>query len=218
MEPLSLYNPRMKAREVALVFLKDAAGDIRALITGSIVLTAWGFLWPALKRIVQLAWIGQQSPLPLTAGWARISLLALLGIAISTIVLVIVAWRQRKELNRLLEHKCPEPISGRPQSYPGLKFKYDGVDWIPVLRYIGNDADDKIEISRPQCPDCSTPLIFFTDREGSCPNPDCMHKFYLQRPVGIVSEMARFDAIGRAARGELHFPGKPGFKPLLRRG
>lgn len=184
----------------------------------SLVTALWGgavlALLPALKRIALVAWNSPQTPIPLTEGWARISLAAVAVIAISTIALLVFAWRQGRELRGLQAHTCAPSYPGKPQSFPGPTFIYDGMEWIPILSYLGNDADDRILLGKPQCPKCHTPLIFFGEWKGHCPNEKCKGACSPSKPIATISEMARLDAIGRASRGELIFPGKPGFRPL----
>lgn len=177
--------------------------------------SAWLFLAPVLKRIMLVAWNSPQTPIPLSAGWARISLAASTAIAITTIGLLRVAWRRGKELTELRAHKCPEtPAIVGFQSYIGPKFSYDGVEWIPILRSNGIVADAKIIISNPQCPECATPLMFWGDWKGNCPNESCKKTYQLSKPLESIKEMARLSAVGSAARGALVFQGAPGFKPL----
>ncbi|MBI4371422.1 MAG: hypothetical protein HY552_03895 [Elusimicrobia bacterium] len=184
----------------------------------SLVSAAWGTaalaLLPVLKRIIIAAWNSPQTPMPLNATWARISLFAVLVIVVSTITLLVIAWRQDMELRKLRKHKCPS-LDEYPKMFPGPKFFHEPAEWIPVL-YADQQGNRYIQLGDPRCPKCEAPLLelpkTYTASEewAQCPTPTCtMEQFSFKPSISIIKERARRDAIGKRTRHEIAFPGDP---------
>jgi len=185
-------------------------------LIGSVAENAWNLgittalgsaalaLAPILKRIALIAWNSPQTPIPLTPTWARISLGAVVVIALTTVWLVRVAWRQGRELIGLRGHKCPS--SGGPKSYPGPAVWHLGVKWPTMLRYTGDVSTDTITVGLPECPDCRARLMIVPPKMAHCPT--CAKRY----PIGDFAsahEGAKGHVLGMRNLGNLIFPGEP---------